>query len=573
MKKTILFAAALTLSVAASAQTWQDALQLSENLYGGTARSIAMGNAMTAVGGDLGSIGINPAGSAVPNYSSAALTTGFSISAASATSANPEIAFGDRVTTRYTRMKMPNIGVVANFNTGHRSGLRRISFGWVSNSTNDYTSRMYATGINSSNSFSGSVASSAAGYPENVLSGAASGVDWWNLDENDDTYGLNWRDIVAYRSGIFGNVNGRYLGLTDWDKDGTNTGVLAPLFQKFGYQTKGYKHDMSFNLAANYNDEFYIGGNLNIIRVSNGTAEYWYEAPNNAEEFPAIPFDSNPNARFRYLEMKRIFESEGSGINLKVGILWRPSGTGLRFGFAAQTPTIMNLDTRMAYYGKAALTGVYLASVQSPEWDDAYTLINPGRVNAGVAYTFGKAGLLSVDYEYVDYRYSRFGSQSASQIYYNSSYFDNVNADIKDVLGPSHMLRVGAEMNVTNNLALRAGYGLTTSGEHNYLEWVYDESDGQDHLMVFALSDEERCALAKQQFSLGAGYTFGPFFADCAFRYQTVPNAYYIPYKYYGYEGTNYIDKYEVTEAPYTVPEVTAKYHRVELMLTLGMRF
>ena len=69
MKKIILFTLASALAVSASAQSWQDALLFSENEYGGTARSVAMGNALTAVGGDLGSLGLNPAGSAVAGYS------------------------------------------------------------------------------------------------------------------------------------------------------------------------------------------------------------------------------------------------------------------------------------------------------------------------------------------------------------------------------------------------------------------------------------------------------------------------------------------------------------------------
>ena len=219
MKKIILFTLATTLSLAASAQSWEDALQLSDYLYGGTARSVAMGNAFTAVGGDLGSIGINPAGSAITGYSQMSLTTGLSISSAYATSADRDVAFGDRVQTVYTRFKMPNIGFVLNFDTGSRSGVKRFSIGFVSNSTNDYTSRMYATGINSSNSFCGAVASSAEGYPEDVLAGSNRNIDWWNLDSYTSTYGLDWRDMVAYRSGIFGSVNGRYLGLTDWDKE------------------------------------------------------------------------------------------------------------------------------------------------------------------------------------------------------------------------------------------------------------------------------------------------------------------------------------------------------------------
>ena len=43
--------------------------ELSDFQREGTARSVAMGNAMTALGGDLGAIGINPASSGVLRYS------------------------------------------------------------------------------------------------------------------------------------------------------------------------------------------------------------------------------------------------------------------------------------------------------------------------------------------------------------------------------------------------------------------------------------------------------------------------------------------------------------------------
>ena len=65
---------------AADAQGLEDAVRYSQNDYFGTARSMALGNAMTALGGDLGSIGINPAGSAVASYGQLTITPGLSIS-------------------------------------------------------------------------------------------------------------------------------------------------------------------------------------------------------------------------------------------------------------------------------------------------------------------------------------------------------------------------------------------------------------------------------------------------------------------------------------------------------------
>ena len=47
---------------------------LSQQNREGTARSVAMGNAFTALGGDMGSISINPASSAVYRYSEFSIT-------------------------------------------------------------------------------------------------------------------------------------------------------------------------------------------------------------------------------------------------------------------------------------------------------------------------------------------------------------------------------------------------------------------------------------------------------------------------------------------------------------------
>ena len=61
----------------ASGQTVSDALTFSQNNYYGTARTLGMGNAVTAIGGDLGSISINPAGGSVSAFSQFEFSTGW----------------------------------------------------------------------------------------------------------------------------------------------------------------------------------------------------------------------------------------------------------------------------------------------------------------------------------------------------------------------------------------------------------------------------------------------------------------------------------------------------------------
>ncbi|MBQ1922019.1 MAG: leucine-rich repeat protein [Ruminococcus sp.] len=147
------------------------------------------------------------------------------------------------------------------------------------------------------------------------------------------------------------------------------------------------------------------------------------------------------------------------------------------------------------------------------------------------------------------------------------------NADIRDVLGFSHSLRAGVEVNLLPGMALRAGYSMTTGAQHNYLQWEYNPQDDKEHLMVYELSAAERAALVKHTVSAGLGFTHGAFFTDITFRYRSMPTQYFTPYEYYDYSGTDYTNKYVVTDAPYALPEICATYRRFDAILTLGMRF
>ena len=122
---TILLAA---MSVAgAYAQTAYDALRYSENNYEGTARSVAMGNAFTALGGDLGAVTINPAGSAVAKYSQVTITPGLTISANTTQGVSPydngDLPYFERkMRSTASKVSMPNLGFTLNWDTNRTSG-------------------------------------------------------------------------------------------------------------------------------------------------------------------------------------------------------------------------------------------------------------------------------------------------------------------------------------------------------------------------------------------------------------------------------------------------------------------
>ena len=69
VKKFIYVLACAFISTSMFAQDAYDALRYSEQYAEGTARSVAMGNAFVALGGDMGGLSVNPAASAVYRYS------------------------------------------------------------------------------------------------------------------------------------------------------------------------------------------------------------------------------------------------------------------------------------------------------------------------------------------------------------------------------------------------------------------------------------------------------------------------------------------------------------------------
>lgn len=542
MKKVICFVLGATLAVAAGAQTWQDALLFSENNYSGTARGVGMGNALTAIGGDPGSLTFNPAGSAVASYSQFEITPGLTFSLANVGAADGMTYMADPRKTFYGSAKLPNLGFILNMNTGRRSGLKRMSFGFVVNSTSNFTGRFNASGVNDDNSYAASLASSADGFASSVLDNE----DWYY--SGDPARMPAWVDMTGYRSGMFNSVAGRdgaYVALTEIIDAEGNFRLAAPVYQEYGQQTRGSKHDILLNYAMNFSDKFYIGANLGVTVLRYALAEYWSERPENLADFPMIQYSDGTSAQFESLRMKRNYRLEGNGIYFKIGALWRPVA-GLRIGAAIQTPTLLNLRERYGYSGEVVLSGRYSGSASSPEDDWIYALRTPFRANAGLAYSVGSVAVISADYEFVNYASSAFRSRSSENEYAVGS-FSYVNQDIRNLLGASHQLRLGTEVKVTPGVALRAGYNLITNGERN-------------------------ATLLKHNVSVGVGFSFGSFFLDAAVRARFVPADYVIPYNYYYAPNPNqFYDK--VVDDSILTPEVKVQSAMLDALVTVGWRF
>ena len=160
------------------------------------------GNAFTALGGDLGSISINPAGSAVAKYSQVSITPGVTVS--SSTSIGNPVPntrlnyFEDKMRSNYTTFNLPNVNIALNFNTGSKSGLKNFTLGFLMNKVADYSQDVFASGTNDRTSYLGSMAAWATydGISSSQLYPINDNV--WNSQ--------NWKYVIGYKTTMIDNL-------------------------------------------------------------------------------------------------------------------------------------------------------------------------------------------------------------------------------------------------------------------------------------------------------------------------------------------------------------------------------
>ncbi len=550
MKRTIFTALLSLTAIAAGAQTMYDGLNYSQNNYYGTARSIGMGNAMTAVGGDLGSIGINPAGSAVAGYSQFTITPNLTISSMNASYSAYPVGGADRFTNeqnkRLTRFSMPNIGLTFNWKTGNGSGLKAITYGLVVNGTNNFTGKMLAGGRNDKTSYQSAMAVAADGYDMDFLNGYSIDKDGKRVDrgwdypyyygddfQNDPNKGkfAPWNVIANAQAGSIANYGDtddpsyywRYKATTEGysntgEKDANGNYIYdiflaGPLNQAYSRNITGSKYDVLFNVGFNFGDTFFVGANLGVTSLNYNYDECYKEAAENPSAFE-IDFGDKGKTCFSDYRTRYSYTADGSGVFGKIGFLWRPVD-GLRVGAAVQTPTIMEINERWIQdvnlnYTDASFNG----SAKTPEGDYSYRLRSPYRLNAGAAFTFAGMALVSADYEMTDYSTMKFMSKDGG---WSNDTFSSLNDQIRNCMGVSHMVRIGAEFKPLPEIAVRAGYNFTTTPEYVY------EGNSKTKL-------NDRI----NAFSVGLGYSSnGSFFADIAARMTMLADEYISPYADY----------------------------------------
>ncbi|MEI8201531.1 MAG: hypothetical protein WCH34_00850 [Bacteroidota bacterium] len=440
------------LSANAFAQNEADALRYSNLSFGGTARFTGMGGAFGALGADFSTLSFNPAGIGLYKKSEITFTPSFYISNTSSLYQNN--------TTEDSKLNLNvnNFGAVFSIKLGDetKKGWRNLQFGIGMNRTQNFNNRIIMEGDNPSSSLITEYIARASGSKPANLGDFNTGLAY-------DAY------------------------LMDPTGDSTHyTSVLANggAFQRKSIESKGAMSEVVISLGGNYNDRLYIGATLGIVSLKY-TENSIYSEKDNADTIP----------RFNSFSLNDHLETSGSGINFKVGLIFRATDW-LRLGAAVHTPTYFyNMEDNYYTNIKSDVeTASY--SYDSPKGSFIYTMTTPFRAIGSIAFIVGPWGLISADYEYVNY--------SDASIHSETDEFVDVNQNIREGYRGTGNIRVGTEWSI-DIFKIRGGFAYYGSPYKN-----------------------TNIDASKMYFTGGFGFRQKSFFADFTYVYGKVADKYYL---------------------------------------------
>lgn len=494
------------------AQYVNDAIRTARGDYGSSARFKGMGNAQIGVGGDMSSLGGNPAGLGLFTRSEFSLTPEFN----NATSKSDYL--GVKGKSSGNKMNINQAGVVWYNPTfkmqgqDTKKGVLSVVFGIGFNRNGDFTQDYQYNGTNTQTTMRDYFAEQANLYKDNA----------GNLSNNS-------LENMAFQNFLINKI-------TPAGQNQIPNYSVDPYFtsntQRMNSISAGGTSELNFSGALNISNQLYLGATIGMVNTryindseysENGVLNPYNDDPDNGP----IGYTGDEKYNFNYTTHQ---ETKGSGINGKLGLIFRPAAD-FRIGATFQTPTWFYVED---YFAEDILTSLSGSIVQNPvnplSYTYTYRLRTPAKGSLGASYVIGGQGIISADVDFIDYSSTKFSMDGGGL---PDQGMVNDNADIKELYTSAVNYRVGGEYKI-NDLSLRAGYGLNGSPLKGDKDKIYDN----------------------QYFTGGLGYRINEYYFDIA--YQRV-------------QSENRFSPYALSDG--AEPTAAIKNANNNVFLTFGVRF
>ena len=422
------------------AQVPEDAIRYSFYPQSGTARNMAVGGVMGSLGGDINATFVNPAGLGFYKTNEFVITPGFFLN-------------NNKASFRNTDSK----------NTKNSVGFG--TSGWVFGHSN---------GNNSQNSSAISIAiTQTANFNNEVRYKGLNNYSSFSeqFAEEFAKSGLTINQVLNINSAFpYTSAPALYTYLIDTVTIGGITQVKgAPeyildaggaLKQEMLKTTKGGISELAIAFAHNSKDKWFIGATIGIPLVSYSSNTVFKESDTSA----------NTANHFKQFEYSDDFTTKGTGLNAKIGIIYRPQDY-IRLGLAIHTPTYMFLkDTRTTSLTAEVENPVDKFTVTSQTFTNnqpgeaKYIQSTPFKAIISASYVFREIkdvkkqkGFISADIEYVHHKGSRFSSDNETVTDNEKAYYKALNKVVKADYKGNFNFRVGGELKF-NIIMARLGF-------------------------------------------------------------------------------------------------------------------
>jgi len=409
-----------------NSQTFDDISRYLSYNYDGTSRFNSMGGAFGALGGEISSIILNPAGSSVFLESELTFTL-------NSLDIKTENNFNNSINNSHKKFyNLNQFGIVLVSDIFDS----KFSIGYSMNRLNDYNNTYNFKGKNSKGI-------------DNYFLKYANGIHLNDLlvYENETI-----SDAYKYIGDNFGfGSQQAFLGFQSFiinSNEDENIYVsnskYKSVIQELGINRKGDYFIHSLNFSSSYSENLLFGINLNLHSLN-------FEED---KKFTESGYSDNSNLNSVIFNERLL--SIGQGVSLQFGTLIKIKD--LRLGISYTSPSFLEIheensqliETKVKIDNeiKTLLIEPNVINIYEP-----YKLKIPSKRLLSIAYVFGRRGLISFDYEHTDYNNAKIKDNNGEDSYLNS-----LNKLIKDKLNSnSNIFRLGTEYRF-QKYSLRGGF-------------------------------------------------------------------------------------------------------------------
>ena len=411
------------------AQSMDDLLRYTRTELKGTARYVSMSGAFNALGGDFSAIKDNPAAAAVFLNSEIGLTL------KNVENKLDAKYFGSSNSVDSRSSDIDQFGLVLVLSDTEASDFVKLTFAYNYQDENTFNSKFNAIGTNPNRGL------------DNYFLAFANGIPYRDIKTYDDEELSQSYKYLGENNG-FGSQQA-FLGYHSYfinpvTTDDNNTQYVSnsnpdkrPVNHDFFVTHSGKNSKHTFSFGAQYQENLYLGFNLNshqarFRRIDN-----------------LVENNYGGTSTFDYTEFENDLLTIGEGFSFQFGAIYKADN--LRVGLSYHSPVWYQTTDELVQFiitnksnGKDTIdpgvTNIY-----------QYNMSTPSRYSGGLAYVFGSKGLISVQYDFVNYQNASF------DIGNGDDNFINQNKIINSTLKSAGTLKIGGEYRL-GRLSFRGGY-------------------------------------------------------------------------------------------------------------------